>query len=70
VGSKNGTLVNDTPCTNAVLRDGDRVMLGAAVAVFSERDSRSTGSVVVSDTGMTESHATRYVGRDKQLVLS
>ncbi len=70
LGSKNGTLVNDAPCRNTVLRDGDRVMLGAAVAVFRVRESRSTGSVVVSDTGAAESHATRYVGRDKQLVLS
>lgn len=67
LGSKNGILVNDVPCTSRLLKDGDRVQIGATVALF--RDSaRSTGMVVIADD-KTLSHATKYVSKDTQLVL-
>jgi len=70
LGSKNGTLVNDASCRSAELRDGDRIALGAAVAVFHEDVARSQGGVVISDLNASESHATRYVSREKELMLS
>jgi len=68
--SKNGTLVNDAACANMLLRDGDRIALGATVVEYRDEAGRSEGSVTITDIGTSESHATRYVGRDKRLVLS
>lgn len=68
--SKNGTLVNDAACANMLLRNGDRVSLGGTIIEFRDDTALSEGSVVISDNATTESHATRYVGRDKRLVLS
>jgi phosphoserine phosphatase RsbU/P len=70
LGSKNGTLVNGAPCTARPLHQGDRVTLGAAVAVFRDGVEVTESSVVVSDTNLNQSYATRYVGREKQLVIS
>ncbi len=39
LGSKNGTLVNDEPCTSEVLEDGDHILIGSALAIFSDRIS-------------------------------
>ncbi|MFQ5493824.1 MAG: SpoIIE family protein phosphatase, partial [Phycisphaerae bacterium] len=71
LGSKNGTLVNELPCTSKVLKEGDRIQVGAAVAVFHEvgASSSEAGSVVVSDD-MTASHGTRFVSADTRLLLS
>ncbi len=68
LGSKNGTLVNDKPCTPAALRHGDRIQIGATLAVYHDSLSHSSTSVVVSD-GVTESHATHYATRDQRIVL-
>ncbi len=68
LGSKNGTLVNDAPCTSHVLRNGDRVLLGSALAVYREEKELSSQSVVIADD-LTATHATRYVSRDQRLSL-
>lgn len=68
MGSKNGTLVNDAPCTSQVLHDGDRVLLGSALAVYKEVKGLSSHSVVIAED-LTETHATRYVSRDQRLSL-
>jgi len=70
LGSKNGTLVNDAVCANMILRNGDRIALGATVIEFQGGSATPEASVVISDAGTSESHATRYVGRDKRLNLS
>lgn len=70
LGSKNGTLVNNAPCTGAPLKDGDQILLGSALAVFSDKNARRESSIAIADDTKTESHATRYVSRDKRLVLS
>ena len=70
LGSKNGTLVNDVPCGEPrPLRDGDRVVLGSTLVVFHESPTQGSASVVVADN-LTQSHATRYVSREKELTLS
>lgn len=69
LGSKNGTVVNDATCTSHVLRHGDRVLVGATLAVFQESEAASTYAVHVADDPHT-SHATKYVSRDKELNLS
>ncbi len=69
LGSKNGTLVNDKPCTSAALRHGDRILIGATHAVFHDSMSHSTTSVVVADD-LTQSRATHYLTRDQRLLLS
>ncbi len=71
MGSKNGTLVNDSPCNKEILCDGDRVLVGSAMVVYrDESESQTTGSVVVADDDLTRTHATRYVSRDQSLALS
>lgn len=69
LGSKNGTLVNDIPLERPKkLQDGDRILVGSTQIVF--RTTRvPTGSVVIADN-LTETHATRYAGPDKELMLS
>lgn len=69
LGSKNGTLVNDRPASSHLLEHGDRVTVGSAVAVYREAELPSSQSVVVTDD-LPESHATRYVSREQQLLLS
>ncbi|MBI3834005.1 MAG: SpoIIE family protein phosphatase [Planctomycetes bacterium] len=69
LGSKNGTLVNDGPCRTTLLRDGDRVLLGATVIVYRDRPGTASTSVVVSDDA-TMHHSTRYSGRDQKPLLS
>lgn len=70
LGSKNGTLVNDQPCTAAAtLRPGDQIVLGATRIVFHDAPAHPSSSVIVKDD-LTRSHATRYVARDKKLALS
>ena len=49
LGSKNGTLVNDAQCTTHLLRDGDRVLLGSALAVYHEGEALSSHSVVIAE---------------------
>ena len=68
LGSKNGTLVNDKPCTSHVLKDGDEVLLGSALAVFRDAELPSSHSVVIAED-VTASHATRYVSRERRLLL-
>ena len=69
MGSKNGTLVNDGPCVGVVLKEGDQVLIGGALAIFRDALSMSLSSVVVADD-MTSSRATRYAARDKAIALS
>jgi len=70
LGSKNGTLVNDKPCAGASLKHGDRILIGATLAVYHDSTAHSlTSSVVVADD-MTQSHATHYKTRDQRLALS
>lgn len=68
LGSKNGTLVNDLPCTSKLLTDGDTVQLGSTVIVYQESSIAGGGSVVVADDA-TESGAARFVSRDTRLLL-
>ena len=68
LGSKNGTLVNNETCTSRTLRDGDQVLLGSVLAVYSETKSEPKTAVVISEEGTT-TRATRYLSRDKQLNL-
>ncbi len=69
LGSKNGTLVNDLPAESHLLKDGDRVLIGSTLAVFCDSDSRTAPSVVIAEDTAT-GHATRYVSRDRRLLLS
>jgi len=69
LGSKNGTLVNDAPCTAQALRDGDRILIGSVVVAYREGDRRSSQNVVISDERLSDP-ATRYVSRDRHLDLS
>ena len=69
LGSKNGTLVNDAPCTSQMLEHGDQIMFGSVAAVYSGGETISSPSVVIADD-VTATHATRYVSRDQQLELS
>ncbi len=69
LGSKNGTIVNDALCTSKLLGNGDRVQIGSTLAVCKTQTQSVTGSVVIGEEP-TSSHATRYVSRDTQLLLS
>jgi len=68
LGSKNGTLVNDLPCQNEPLKDGDRILIGAVLVVYSDGRLDPSQSVVVSDD-LPSSHSTRYVSRSERLLL-
>ena len=67
--SKNGTLVNDVPCTSRVLADGDTVQIGSTTVVFRSNAAADSAPVVIADD-VTQSHATHYVSRDQRLDLS
>lgn len=69
LGSKNGTLVNDVPCSRHVLRDGDRILIGSTTARFHDGQAEETTGVVIADDD-TVAPATRYVSRDRELRLS
>lgn len=69
LGSKNGTLVNDLPCTSRLLQPGDRVSIGSTMVVFKDPSASSSGSVIVADEP-TATHATRYISREQGLLLS
>ncbi len=68
--SRNGTLVNDSPPTSKPLRDGDRVMVGAVLAMYRSGGVNTPTSVIISDDAETKTNATRYVPKEKQLDLS
>lgn len=68
LGSKNGTLVNDMPCTSNLLKDGDRLVIGASTVVFQDKESTTAPSVTIADE--TPSRATRYLAREGELNLS
>lgn len=69
LGSKNGTLVNDVPCTRQALGDGDRILIGSTAVVFQDgQGGQATGVVIADDDTITP--ATRYVTRDRELRLS
>ncbi len=67
--SKNGTYVNDTQCRMQILKDGDRILIGSVLAIFSEAGSPQPPSVVIADD-TPSTHATRYVAGNKRLLLS
>jgi sigma-B regulation protein RsbU (phosphoserine phosphatase) len=69
LGSKNGTYVNDAPCQMHILRNGDHVLLGSVLVVFSENGGSEPPSVVIEEDAPT-THATRYVTSNKRLLLS
>lgn len=69
MGSKNGTLVNDGIITSKLLAEGDRIQVGSTTVVFKTRDRSLGGSVVIADEP-TQSHATRYISKDQQILLS
>ncbi len=69
MGSRNGTLVNDLPCGRTPLVDGDRILVGAALAVFRGAGTQSGTAVIIADEEPS-SHATRYVPADQALALS
>ncbi len=69
LGSKNGTLVNSTPCASKLLKDGDEIQIGSTVAVYATAAFAPSGTVVLADERST-SHATHYVPKDKELSLS
>ncbi len=68
LSSKNGTLVNDEPCTTRTLEQGDRVLIGSTLVVFSESEPQPSHSVIISEEDPT-TFATRYVSGDKELAL-
>jgi serine phosphatase RsbU (regulator of sigma subunit) len=68
LGSKNGTLVNDTPGRSTPLRAGDRILMGSVLAIF-HQEPLTSPSVVLSDDP-SASRATRYVPADQGLLLS
>lgn len=68
LGSKNGTLVNNEPCSRAILRSGDQVLIGSTLAIFSTAGAESSQGVVVSDDPAT-TRATRYVSHTRELLL-
>jgi len=69
MGSKNGTLVNDVPCSApVVLKDGDHVLIGSVAVVFSESGLHSPPSVVIEDDATT-GHSTKYASSNKRLLL-
>jgi len=67
--SKNGTLVNGTPCKSRLLRDGDKILIGSVEATYTEAECVTDHSVVI-DEDDPSAPATRYVSRDKHLDLS
>lgn len=69
LGSKNGTLVNDSPCSNQLLKDGDEILVGSVAVLFSESGVHTSTSVVIEDDAPTE-HATKYASSKKRLLLS
>ncbi|MEK6677480.1 MAG: SpoIIE family protein phosphatase [Planctomycetota bacterium] len=69
LGSKNGTLVNDSPSASQVLKSGDHLLIGSVTAIFSDAPALSSPSVVVEDDTQA-SLATRYVTSNKRLLLS
>jgi serine phosphatase RsbU (regulator of sigma subunit) len=70
LGSKNGTLVNDLPCTGHILTEGDRILMGSVVATFSESGGLTVPPpVVVADDAGTGT-GTRYATRSARLALS
>ena len=70
LGSRNGTLVNDEPCTKSNLRHGDRIVIGAVVAMYKDTIAASGTSVIVSEDGPVTQHRTHYVPREARLALS
>lgn len=71
LGSKNGTLVNEEPCTSRTLQNGDQIAIGSVLVEFADAptgDEVRPGSVIISDEPPT-THATRYLSRDQQINL-
>lgn len=68
LGSKNGTLVNNAPCTPQTLRDGDEIVLGSVVVQFRDMAAHPPTSVVIADD-VPASNATRYASRERQIIL-
>ncbi len=68
LGSKNGTLVNELPCTSKLLKDGDEVQIGSTLVSYQEATAATVGSVVVAED-ITESGTPRYVSRNTRLLL-
>ncbi|MHC4696210.1 MAG: SpoIIE family protein phosphatase [Planctomycetota bacterium] len=69
LNSKNSTLINDEPCSSHLLKSGDKILFGSVQAVYADEELPTGHSVVIAD-GVTASHSTRYVSREKQLELS
>ncbi|MCH8251292.1 MAG: SpoIIE family protein phosphatase [Planctomycetes bacterium] len=69
LGSKNGTLVNDVPCTSQLLKDGDQILAGAVLMVFRSHGDGDHSRTVVVEDDLTSTRATRYVSREQRLAL-
>lgn len=67
LGSKNGTLVNNMPCTRRELVSGDLIEIGSTMVTF--RTEPAAGPQIVEEQDQPTSH-TRYVSRDRHLDLS
>lgn len=67
LGSKNGTLVNNAPCTRRELANGDVIEIGSTMVTF--RTEAGAGPQIIEENDQPTSH-TRYVSRDHSLSLS
>jgi predicted component of type VI protein secretion system len=50
LGSSNGTRLNDKPVTRRVLRDGDRIQIGATVLVYREGEAPGAAAATAAPT--------------------
>jgi len=50
LGSSNGTRLNDKPVTRRVLRDGDRIQIGATVLVYREGEAPGAAAATAAAT--------------------
>jgi len=69
LGSKNGTLINDIPRSAHTLRHDDRVLIGSTLIVFHDHEQQARSEVVIADEDEPTSHATRYVSKNRELLL-
>lgn len=68
MGSKNGTLVNEQPCSSVILRSGDTIQIGSTLILYSTEGLSLTTSVVIADEPKT-ARATRYISRQQDIEL-
>jgi len=69
LGSKNGTLVNDIPKSVHTLRHDDRVLIGATLITYHDQAQQTRSEVVIAEEDGRTSQTTRYVSKDRELLL-